>query len=150
MKKSHVAMMAAAAGCFLASPALAQDSPPTIHVVTVSTFRVPLGPDRGKVLEYMRSWMVPPAKVNPKVLSYRVVQHWYGSNAGDMAIIVEYADLGDLNADCAPCTAWFEEHFPKEGTPEREAVDELANLFFKYYGSHQDQIYSADMSLAKP
>lgn len=144
--------LALLASSLITVPALAQadDEQPEVRVVTVSSFRVPLGPDRGKVVDYMRKWMVAPAKLNPNVLQYRVLQHWYGSNAGDMAIIAEYRNLGDLTAPCEPCQKWFQDNMPKEGTPERAAVDEAAQLFFKYYGSHQDQIFSSNMSLAKP
>jgi len=154
MRMLTTTLLALTAGALTAAPAAAQAAAagqqPNFHVVTVSTFRVPLGPDRPTVIGYIRKWMAGPAKLNPKVVSYRVLQHWYGANAGDMAIAVEYASWADVTAPCEPCQQWFQENMPAEGTPERKAVDEAQALFIKYYGSHQDNIYTMDMSMAKP
>ena len=137
----------------MTSTATAQAVPPAapdIRILTISTFRVPLGEDRQKVVDYMQKWMVEPARLNPNVLSYRIIQHFYGSNSSDMAIVAEYPNWAAITADCAPCDKWFETNMPKEGTPERKAVDEAQALFLKYYGTHADQIYNANMALAKP
>ena len=135
------------------STAEAQATPQTpadVRIVTISSFRVPLGTDRQAVLDYMGKWMVEPARLNPNVLSYRIIQHFYGSNASDMAIVAEYPNWAAITADCAACDAWFQANMPPEGTPERKAVDEAQALFLKYYGTHTDQIYNANMALAKP
>lgn len=137
----------------LTSPAGAQAAPqadPEIRILTISSFRVPLGEERQKVMDFMRKWMVEPARVNPNVLSYRIIQHFYGSNASDVAIVAEYANWEAITADCAPCDQWFEANMPKEGTPERKVVDEAQALFLKYYATHANQIYNANMALAKP
>ena len=137
----------------LSSLAAAQATPPTapeIRVLTISSFHVPLGEERTKALDYMKKWMLEPAKLNPNVLSYRIIQLFYGSNAEDVAIVVEYPSWAAITAECKPCAAWFEANMPKQGTPERKAVDELAAQFFKYYSSHAYQIYNVNMSLAKP
>ncbi len=128
----------------------APSAPPAFRILTISSFRVPLGEDRQNVVDYMKKWMVEPARINPNVLSYRIIQHFYGSNSSDIAIVAEYPDWASITADCPPCAEWFESNMPKEGTPERKAVDEALALFLKYYGSHSDQIYSVDMTLAKP
>jgi hypothetical protein len=148
MSRTFLLVPLLSAVSILTSPAAAQGAP-EIRIVTISSFRVPQGEDRQKVLEYMKKWMVEPAKLNPNVLSYRIIQHFYGSNAGDVAIVAEYATWAAITADCQPCDKWLQDNMPTEGTPERKAVDDLAALFFKYYGSHADQIYNADMSLAK-
>jgi len=137
----------------MTSTADAQAAPqtaPDVRIVTISSFRVPLGADRQAVLDYMGKWMVEPARLNPNVLSYRIIQHFYGSNASDMAIVAEYPNWAAIAADCAACDAWFQANMPPEGTPERKAVDEAQALFLKYYGTHADQIYNANMALAKP
>ncbi len=136
-----------------ASTAAAQAAPaatPELRVVTISSFHVPLGADRQKVMNHMEKWMVAPARINPHVLSYRILQHFYGSDASDVAIVAEYANWDAINAPCQECADWFETNIPKEGTPERKAFDEGTTLFLKYYGNHSDQVYSANMALAKP
>jgi hypothetical protein len=136
----------------ITSAAAAQAAPPAapdIRVVTISSFRVPLGEDRQKVLDYMKKWMVEPARLNPNVLSYRIIQHFYGSNSSDVAIVAEYPNWAAIGADCAPCDKWFETNMPKENTAERKAVDDALALFQKYYSSHADQIYNANMAFAK-
>lgn len=135
-----------------AAPSLqAQAAPaqPEVHVLTVSSFRVPLGEERTQILQYMEKWMVPPAKMNPNVLSYRIGQHWYGSNSSDLVIVAEYPNWAAVTAPCQPCQQWNQTNMPKEGTPERKAFDESLTLFLKYYSSHADQIFTAPMSLAK-
>lgn len=123
---------------------------PEVRILTISSFRVPLGEDRQRVLDYMKKWMVEPARLNPNILSYRIIQHFYGSNAGDVAIVAEYPNWAAIDADCAPCASWFETNMPKAGTPERKTVDEALALFLKYYSSHSDQVYNANMAFAKP
>lgn len=152
-KSSRFFVLLLATAGLTASTARAQAAPPATpetRVLTISSFRVPLGEDRQKVIDFMRKWMVEPARLNPNILSYRIIQHFYGSNASDVAIVAEYPSWGAINAECAPCNAWFEANQPKEGTPERKAVDEATALFLKYYGTHRDEVYNVNMSLAKP
>ena len=152
MSRAFLLLPLCAAATLFSSPVAAQTAPatPEFRVLTISSFRVPLGEERTKVLDYMKKWMLEPAKLNPNVLSYRIIQHFYGSNAQDVAIVAEYPNWVAVTADCKPCAAWTEANMPKEGTPERKAVDELVALFLKHYSSHADQIYSVNMSLAKP
>lgn len=152
MKKRSIVAASAFAGILLPTALLAQaaQQPPSeTRFVTVSSFRVPIGPDRTTVLQYMEKWMVPPARMDQNVLSYRVGFHNWGSNASDMVIIAEYLTWPAINADCAPCTKWLEDSRPKEGTPERKTYDDQLAVFQKYYATHADQIYAADMRLAK-
>lgn len=128
-----------------AAPAQAE-----FRVLTISSFRVPLGEDRTRVLEYMEKWMVPPAKMNPNVLSYRIGQHWYGSNSSDVVIVAEYPNWAAVTATCQPCQEWTQTNTPKEGTPERQAFNEAQALFLKYYSTHADQIFTMPTRLAKP
>jgi hypothetical protein len=149
-RRSLLLPFCAATALSTSAAAQAAPPPPEFRVLTISSFRVPLGDDRMKVLDYMRKWMLEPAKVNPNVLSYRIIQHFYGSNAQDVAIVAEYPNWAAVTAPCQPCEAWFQSNTPKEGTPERKAFDESVALFLKYYSSHADQVYNVNMSLAKP
>ncbi len=124
-----------------------QQAAPEMRYVTVTAFRVPLGPDRGAVMQWIEKWMVPPARLNPNVLSYRVAGHNYGNNASDVMIIAEYPSWEAIEADCAPCDEWFRANpFPKEGTPERKAHDEMLATFLKYYSTHADQLLQVNMT----
>lgn len=122
---------------------------PVTHYLAVTTFHVPYNDDQDKVSWWIDSVMVPNAKMNPNVLSFRVGNHIYGSSGGDVILLTEYADWPAINADCEPCNAWFENRQPAEGTPEREAWDEAQAMFFKYFSGHDDEIYAVNMSRAK-
>lgn len=127
----------------------AQQQTPQMRVMTISTFKVPLGEDRQKIVEYMRKWMVEPARMNPNVLSYRVLQHMYGSDASEIAIVAEYDNWAAITAPCEPCQAWMEKSMPAEGTPQRKEVDAMLEVFLKYYSDHADQVYVASLDLTK-
>ena len=144
---SGVALAAALA--VLPATVQAQDAAPENTYITVTTFSAPYTSEGQKVAWWIDSVMVPSAKMNPNVLHYRVGGHNYGSSAGDIVMIAEYADWNAINADCEPCNAWFEERQPEEGTPERKAWDEAQATFFKYYHGHQDEIYLAQSSRSK-
>lgn len=136
-----------------AAPALSAQAAPAqaeFRVLSVSSFRVPLGEDRTRVTEFMEKWMVPPAKMNPNVLFYRIGQHWYGSNSSDMVIVVEYPSWAAVTATCQPCQEWIQTNTPKEGTPERQAFNQAQALFLKYYSTHADQIFTVPTRMAKP
>ncbi len=127
----------------------AQAAEPETHYLAVATFHVPYNDDRAKVIWWIDSVMVPTAKMDPNVLSYRVGNHIYGSSGGDMVLITEHANWNAINADCGPCDTWFENRQPAEGTPEREAWDEAQAMFFKYFTGHHDEIYAVNMNRAK-
>lgn len=145
MKRFALPALAALA---LAAPAAAQQNPEA-HYLTVGTFRVPLGEDRGKVLEYLEKYMMPMNRLNPKVLSARMGMHNYGPNASDMIIMLEFADWADITAPCDPCQRAAEAAEPKAGTPERKAYDELLAVWLKYYSGHMDNIYVVPAALIK-
>ncbi len=98
---------------------------------------------------WIDSVAVPSAKMDPNVVSYYVGGHNYGSSAGDIVMIAEYADWNAINADCAACTAWFEKRQPAEGTPERTAWNEAQAAFFKHNHGHSDEIYAVQPSRSK-
>ena len=141
-------------GCTLALtpaslPGQQAETEPEIHYLAVATFHVPFNDDRAKVLWWIDSVMVPTNKMNPDVLSFRMGNHIYGSRGGDMILMTEYADWPAINADCEPCSAWFENRQPAEGTPERETWDEALAMFLKYFTGHHDEIYTINMARAK-
>ena len=125
------------------------DDGPGQRIVTVTTFDVPLG-KRGDFMEFYNERLLPGSQLNPLVLNHRVLFHRWGSNGANMAIVNEYAEFADIEADCTPCDDWNDAHpIPEEGTPEREEFDEMAAMFSKYYSHHHDEIYVAPMGLAK-
>jgi len=122
---------------------------PVIHYITTTTWDFPGGEQGQKAFEWIEKVMVPAARMNPNVLSYRVGFHIWGSNSAQAVVIAEYADWNAINADCEPCAAAFEEQQPAEGTPEREAWDAMAQAFFQGYRGHHDEIYAVNMDHAK-
>ena len=122
---------------------------PQPHYVTVTTFSAPYDAEGQKVWWWIDSVMVPSTKMDPNVVRYSVGGHNYGSSAGDIVMIAEYANWTAINADCAACTAWFEKRQPAEGTPERTAWNEAQAAFFKHYFGHQDEIYAVQPGRSK-
>ncbi len=119
-------------------------------IVAMSTFKVPFGEDRAKVMQGIETIMLPQEKANPNVLAFYVLTHFYGADSRDVILVRVYRDWNSVEAPCGePCQTWWEANQPAEGTPEREEWDDLIAAFSKYYAKHSDELYSADMSLAK-
>lgn len=129
----------------------ADDAPPETRVLTVTTFKLPQGEDGQKVMRFIDEVIAPQARNNPNVLSYRVAQHYWGSNSSDVLVIAEYADWASVEAPCgAPCQEWAEENVPEQGTPEREEFDDLAGAYNRaFFQGHVDEIYTVNMGRAK-
>ena len=53
-----------------------QDSP--MRYVTVTTFDVPYGPDRAKVMSFLNEYMLPATQLNPSVKNFRLLTHVWG------------------------------------------------------------------------
>jgi hypothetical protein len=121
-----------------------EEAPPTIHHITTSTFHVPYGGSRPAVMNWIEDVMVPLARMNDDVVSYRVAQHTYGTG-GRIVFITEYASWDAVNRPCEPCNAAFEEMTPEEGTPERETWDANLAAFLKAYSHHKDEMYAVNM-----
>jgi hypothetical protein len=128
----------------------AQDGPGT-RVIAVTTFDAPFGPQRANVMRFMRERWLPQMQLNPNVINLRVSQHYYGSNADQLIVIAEYADLAAIEAPCgAPCQEYFEANpLPEEGTPEREEWDEVVQSWNRWYSRHSDEIFTTWMIVAK-
>ena len=125
------------------------DGPPQTGIVTMSTFKVPLGEERGKVMEWIELMVAPQARANPNIMAFYVLQHYYGSDSRDVVMVRVYKDLAAIEAPCgAPFDELMAEIVPEEGTPEREEMMELWQTFMKYNGRHSDEIYSARLDLA--
>jgi hypothetical protein len=143
-----------AAMALLVGPAVAvaqdmDDGPPETGIVTTSTFKVPLGEERGKVMEWIELMVAPMARANPNIMAFYVLQHYYGSDSRDVVLVRVYKDLAAIEAPCgAPCDELMAEIVPEEGTPEQEEMMELWQTYMKYTGRHSDEIYTARLDLA--
>ncbi|MFQ5689853.1 MAG: hypothetical protein ACE5HQ_06250 [Gemmatimonadota bacterium] len=135
-----------------AAPLLAQEAeqgPPEVRYLTVTTFNIPAGEARQKVFQWINRVVVPQARVNPNVLSFRVATHNWGANSAEVALISEYPDWASIEGDCEACSEWFQQNVPEKGTPEREEFDEISRAYFKHYNGHKDEIYAINMNMAK-
>jgi hypothetical protein len=143
-----------AAAALLLTPmaATAQDAneEPQTGIVTMSTIKVPMGEERGKVMEWIEKAVAPMARVNPNIMAFYVLEHYYGSDSRDVVFVRVYKDLASIEAECGePCQAYMDANFPAEDSPEREEWSELWRTFMKYNGRHSDEIYSARLDIAK-
>ncbi len=144
-----------AALAFLAAPKAAfaqdmEDGPPQTGIVTISTFKVPMNEDRGKVMDWIEKMVTPMERANPNVMAFYVLTHYYGADSRDMVMVRVYKDLAAIEAPCGePCQMYREENpLPEEGTPEREELMDLWQTFMKYNGKHSDEIYTAHLDLS--
>ncbi len=151
MKVRTLAIALACAMLIIPAVAQAQDdeAQPENRWITTSTFRVPFGDARQRAMVWIDSVMVPQARLDPNLLSFRVATHNWGSNSNDIVLIREYPSFEAINADCEPCDEWFEAHQPAEGTPERETWDGWLNDFLTAFSGHRDEIYIVNMDRAK-
>lgn len=126
----------------------AQEQEPEIRTLTMTAFTIPLG-EGEKFNEYVDKYIVPPAKADPNILSFRYARHHYGGGKANAWFIVEYESLEGLYRSEEFQNDWFEENFP-EGTPEREAADKATQEdFLPFFGDHSDEITAVNMNRAK-
>ncbi len=130
-----------------ANTASAQQAPQTRYV-TVTSFDVPYGPDRGKVISFVNEYFLPATQLNPKVLNSRMLVHNWGSDAAQIVMMAEYANWADIEADCGkPCDDYYAQHPNiEEGQPGYAEFQEKAALFNKAFSTHHDEIYVVGMN----
>ena len=123
---------------------------PGTRILTVTSFAVPYT-DQGEIYEFMRKYFLPGGQLNPNVISYRVMRHYYGSNGSEIVIMAEYEDLAGIEAPCGqPCDDYFEENAPpEEGEEGYEEFQATVEKWQKYYSKHTDQIYTVPMEATK-
>jgi len=123
---------------------------PEVRYLTVTRFQAPQGSEeRQQVMMWIDSVMVPQTRMNPNVLTAHVATHNWGANSNEVVLIAEYANWAAIEAECAACDRWNEEHTPKPGTPEAKKWDDIAAVFGKYYGGHADEIYAIPVNRSK-
>ena len=132
-----------------ADSARAQETPPVTRYVAVTSFQVPFA-DRADFISWLEEYFLPSYQLNPKVLNFRLLNHNWGSNGADMALVAEYATWDDVNADCgAPCEAYDAQHeAPEEGDDGYAEYQKKLAIFNKYYAEHRDEIYATPMRRA--
>lgn len=126
------------------------DEGPGTRLVTVTTWDIPFG-ERGPFFQFFRSRILPNSQLNPNIINTRLMLHQWGSNAAQMILVNEYADMEALAAGCGqPCSDYFEANpAPQEGDEGYEEFQEGLEAFQKYYSHHRDEIYTAPMIAAK-
>ncbi len=149
MRRYLLLVLVGAVASLNASALLAQEDEPETRVITVTTFHVPFGEAFGESLDFIDTYLVPPANENPHVLGFRYATHAWGNTAANVWLMTEYASLAAIDEAQEWDDAWFEEHFP-EGTPEREEADRaFEEDFAPYLSKHQDNILTVSMDRAK-
>lgn len=130
--------------------AQAQEEGPGRRYVTTTTFEVPFNVS-DKVSKHVVSRILPAMKLNPNVVNFRVLQHYWGANASEIVLVAEYETWEAIEADCGqPCEDFYEANpAPEEGEEGYEAYRERLELFNKYYAHHSDEIYTTPLGAAK-
>ncbi len=143
-------ILAACAPAIGTAQAPAQESQQEVRYLTVSKFAMPQDTtQRRLVMMAIDSVMVPQARMDPNVLSYRVLTHNWGANSRDILIMAEYPNWAAIEAECAACVQWLQSKTPAAGTPERAQWDAIGAAFQSAYEGHSDEIYSVQMRRAK-
>lgn len=151
MRRTTLWACACALAIFLSSgyaQAQQQDSP--MRYVTVTTFDVPYGPDRAKVMSFLNEYILPSTQLHPGVRNFRLLTHVWGSNGMQVIMEAEYDNWADIELDCGlTCDDYFVIHeAPEEGDDGYAEYQEMSDLFSKYYSSHTDEIYLTNMNRA--
>jgi hypothetical protein len=130
--------------------ARAQEQEPPTRIVTVTSFKVPFGEDRGNMIAFLTEYFMPGYQLNPHVRNFRLLNHRWGSDAMDFLIIAEYDNLAAIEAECGqPCDDYFAQHeAPEEGEEGYEELQKLQNAFNSVYQNHHDEIYVTRMDRA--
>ncbi len=148
MRTTLFVFAAALLAAAVPSAARAQEQEPEIRTLTITAFTIPLG-EGESFNEYIDKYVIPPAKADPNVLSFRFARHHYGSGKANAWFIVEYESLEGLSRSEDFQSDWYDENFP-EGTPEREAADKATQEdFLPFFGEHSDEITTVNMNRAK-
>ncbi len=138
---------APAIGTAQAAPQQAQQE---VRFVTITKIQMPQdSADARALMTMIDSVFVPQARMNPNVLSYRVLQHNWGANSRDVLILAEYPSWAAIEADCQACDEWLRSKTPAEGTPERARWNAMQAGFVRAFAGHGDEIYNAQMRRAK-
>lgn len=126
------------------------DGAPDRVVVAMAKVHVPLGEPRQQFMEFVERVIAPQARNNPNVLAFHVLEHFYGANSTDVVIVRVFENLAAIETPCgAPCSDWADANLPDEGEEGYEELDELGDIYFKYFGKHSDEVYSSRADLSK-
>lgn len=142
-----LALLAVCAFTFAPTSAFAQDDEgPENRVMTVTKLHVPFAA-RSTLVPWMQKYFFPAWQLNPNIINFRLMWHFWGKNAADMVLVAEYANWEAINADCGqPCDDWDEANpTPEEGEAGYEEYAKGLEMFQKYYGHHGDEIYTVIM-----
>jgi hypothetical protein len=146
-RRSRSFALAALAPLLIPAALSAQNAQAPVHYLTFTRFTAPIGTeDRGKVMMFLDSMMIAPARLDPNLVSFYVGTHNWGSNGSEIVLVREYTSWAAIEGDCAPCDAYTAAHTPKEGTPEYQKWQGISEAFYKYFGGHSDEIYAVPAS----
>ncbi len=153
MRRTMLGACAIALAIFLTSGyAQAQEQQPDspMRYVTVTTFDVPYGPDRAKVMAFLNEYFLPRTQLHPDVRNFRLLTHVWGSDGMQVIIEAEYDNWADIEADCGqPCDDYYAQHVaPTVGQGGYAEYQEMSALFSQAYSTHKDEIYLTNMNRA--
>jgi hypothetical protein len=99
-----LALLAACAPAVGTSQTPAQQPQQEVRYLTVTRFQLPQDTAQQRLLMMaIDSVMVPQARMNPHVLSFRVATHAWGANSNEILLIYEYPNWAAIEAECDAC-----------------------------------------------
>lgn len=146
MKRVNLLFVAALAIVFsLSTNSFAQDKPEG-HLYTVTTWKIAI-PEDGSRAELDSLMTVYHNKVvakNDKIVSTKVLHHYWGSDNRDVVFINEYASWGDIEA-----AGDLQEKLTKEAWPDKAEAQKFFKAMGKYMIKHSDEIYMGMPDMSK-
>jgi hypothetical protein len=120
----------------LNSPVLAQEEERNIYVITTWKTVIPEGGNAAERDSLLSEWVTDVQNRNDKILSTKVLRHYYGSDSQDWVIIDEYKTWSDIEE-----AVKIGRELSKEKWPNDEERAEFFRKVMKYFTTHSDEIY---------
>ncbi|MEO8398664.1 MAG: hypothetical protein ABI550_02490 [Ignavibacteriaceae bacterium] len=121
---------------FFSSTSFAQSSD-SVQVVHVQTWKLKAAftPEDGKAFSEVLRKQSEATTKDSRLLSLRVLRHYWGNDSRDLVIISEFKNIADLLSFNDDFNSMMEKAYSKE------QLDKDNDLWTKYVGQHSDEIY---------
>lgn len=146
MKKFYLLSLALIAMALSSSlSGYAQDKPQK-HFYTVTTwkFTIPEDGSNAELDSLMKVWHDMVVVKNEKVVSEKVLRHYWGHDMRDWVFVTEYASWADIEA-----AGDMQGKLVEAAWPDKADRKKFFKAFNKYAVTHSDEIYQDQPDLAK-
>jgi len=146
MKRVYLLSLVLACVAFLFCQSAFSQEKKEKHFFVITTWKLEI-PEDGSNAELDSLFTVWHNKVitpNDKIISQKVLRHYWGHDMRDWVVITEYANWGDIDASGDVADKLIEEAWP-----DKAERTKFFKTFFKYAETHSDEIYQENPDLTK-